>query len=130
MKRYLHVNRRRRGVAIIYAVFGAFVAASMVAVMLTAASVTHTESELKADKLQASYLAEGAVEAAKRELRSAIANWKVPPTDGQVDIDGQPVSYSITSPCAQEPASQQSSICRTPWPGAYARHRISSWRCS
>ena len=92
-----HSRRERRGVAIVYAVFGAFVAASMVAVMLTAASVTHTESELKTEKLQASYLAEGAIEAAKVQVKTAIANWSDPPASGEVDVDGVTVPYEITS---------------------------------
>ncbi len=54
-------NARRRGVALMYAVFGAFVAASMVSVMLTMATVTRRGSSLKHAKIQAMYLAEGAV---------------------------------------------------------------------
>ncbi len=88
-------NTSRRGVALIYAVFGAFVAGSMVVVMLTAASVTRTKSELKMDKLQARYLAEGGVEAAKKEIQTAIANWRTPPPTGSVTIDETVVDYSI-----------------------------------
>jgi hypothetical protein len=90
-------NSGRRGVALLYAVFGAFVAGSMVAVMLTAASVTRTKAELKADKLQARYLAEGGIEAAKKVIQTSVANFKTPPETGSTTIDGQTVDYTIAT---------------------------------
>ena len=95
--RRVSTNPGRRGVALIYAVFGAFVAGSMVAVMLTAASVTRTRAELKEDKLQARYLAEGGLEAAKKVIQTSIASWKTPPPEGSVTIDGQTVDYTIAT---------------------------------
>ena len=89
-------HARRRGVALLYAVFGAFVAASMVSVMLTMASVTRRGAGLKQAKMQAMYLAEGAIEAAKKDVQEAIANWQEPPTEGQVTIGNQLVTYTIT----------------------------------
>ncbi len=95
--RRVSTNPGRRGVALIYAVFGAFVAGSMVAVMLTAASVTRTRAELKEDKLQARYLAEGGIESAKKEIQYSIANWRTPPPEGAVTIDGQTVTYTTAT---------------------------------
>jgi hypothetical protein len=107
-------NSSRRGVALLYAVFGAFVAGSMVAVMLTAASVTRTKAELKADKLQARYLAEGGIEAAKKVIQTAVANWKTPPGTGTATIDGQTVDYTIATAGDQtivtDPAGMQTVV--------------------
>ena len=69
---------RRDGVALVYAVFGAFVAISMVTVMFTMAGVTRTRSEGKRSRVQAQYLAEGAIEAIKLQMKDAKANWTLP----------------------------------------------------
>ncbi len=65
----------REGVALIYAVFGSFVAASMVAVMFTMAGVTSKRSEGRRSNIQAQYLAEGAIECIKLQMKHAKANW-------------------------------------------------------
>ena len=90
-------NERIRGVALLYAVFGAFVAATMMAVMLTMAGVTNTTSKVKLGSVQAQYLAEGAVEAAKKQLVEAIANWDVPPATGVVTVGTTDVSFRIAN---------------------------------
>ena len=64
------IQNREGGVALVYAVFGAFIAISMVGLMFTTAGVTHRRSELKVSNIKADYLAEGAVEAAKKVVRS------------------------------------------------------------
>lgn len=84
-----------RGVALVYAVFGAFVAASMVTVMFTMAGVAHRTSDVKRATVQARYLAEGGVEAGIRDVRSAIANWAEPPAEGSVDVGDTSVAYTI-----------------------------------
>jgi len=64
----------REGIALVYAVFASFVAASMVAMMLALSLVTNRVSGDKRYGAEAQYLAEGAVEAAKKEVQTAIAN--------------------------------------------------------
>lgn len=88
-------DRGRRGVALVYALFGVFVAAGMVGVMFTMAGVTSTRAEVRRGTLEADYLAEGGIEAAKREIQHAIANWRQPPESGSVDIDGRIVTYTV-----------------------------------
>jgi len=95
MQTWRAATGRRRGVAIIYAVFGAFVAASMVSVMLTMASVTHRGAGVKQAKLQATYLAEGAIEGAKKDVQEAIAIWKEPQAEGEATIGEDVIPYTI-----------------------------------
>lgn len=85
------------GVALVYAVFGAFVAATMVAVMFTMAGVTRVRSQLNSTQVRADYLAQGAVEVAKKSIQSAIANWSTPPASGTALINGISVPYTITA---------------------------------
>lgn len=68
----------REGVALVYAVFGAFVAIGMVTVMFTMAGVTSTRSESRRASVQAQYLAEGAIEDLKQQMKIAKANWTLP----------------------------------------------------
>lgn len=89
----LHASQR--GVALLYAIFGAFVAAAMVSVMLTVSSLSNGQSQMKVGVLRAQYQAEGAVEAAKKELQEAVANHRDIPESGHIDIDGMAVTYSI-----------------------------------
>ena len=72
------IRGRRDGVALLYAVFGAFVAIGMVTVMFTMAGVTRTRSEGKRSRVQAQYLAEGAIESLKLQMKDAKANWTLP----------------------------------------------------
>ncbi|MDP6939079.1 MAG: hypothetical protein QF848_09630 [Planctomycetota bacterium] len=88
---------RQAGVALVYAVFGAFVAATMVAVMFTMAGVTRTRSQLNSTQVRADYMAQGAVEVAKKSIQTAIANWSTPPTSGTAVINGVSVPYTITA---------------------------------
>ena len=88
-------NARRRGTAMLYAVFAAFSAATIVAVMLTMSLASNRVSAVKAYGGRAEYLAEGAVEAAKQVILQSVANFKTPPATGQVTINGTPVTYNI-----------------------------------
>ena len=88
---------RQAGVALVLAVFGAFMAATMVAVMFTMAGVTSVRSQLNSTRVSADYLAQGAVEVAKKSIQSAIANWATPPTGGTALINGVSVPYTITA---------------------------------
>ncbi len=92
-----HVTRDgQEGVALLYAIFGTFVAAGMASVMFTMAGVTQKRSQTELAVVEAKYLADGATEAAKKVLVEAIANWEAPPAQGQVDIDGLVVPWTIT----------------------------------
>lgn len=89
-------RRSRQGLALLYAVFAAFMAASVVSMMLTLSMVADKVSNVKRYGGQADYLAEGAVEAAKKQIQSSIANWSAVPATGTVAIYNRPVGYSIT----------------------------------
>lgn len=91
----------RRGVALIYAVFGAFVAAGMVSVMFTMAGITNQRSALKRGRVEARYLAEGGIEAAKKDVVHAIANWSTVPSAGTTSIDGHAVDWTVENAAAQ-----------------------------
>lgn len=94
----IRIQRRRRGeagVALLYSVFAAFVAASMVSVMLTVSVVADKVSGVNRYGGQAKYLAEGAVEAAKKEIQESIANWTAVPASGSATINGIQVPYTI-----------------------------------
>ncbi len=88
-------QRSNAGVALLYSVFGAFVAAGMVAVMFSMAGVAHVHSDLSRAQVQGKYLAEGAVEVAKKSVQTAIANWSTPPSTGTAVINGISVPYTI-----------------------------------
>ncbi len=94
-KRLGQAEQGRQGVALVYAVFGAFVAASMVTVMFTMAGVSNKGATVKRATLQARYLAEGGVEAGLRDVRVAIANWNEPPATGEVSVGNATVTYTI-----------------------------------
>ena len=86
---------RRRGIALLYAVFGTFVAVSMVTVMFTMAGVTHTRAAVERGQIQARYVAEGGIDAAKKLIQESMANWLEPPAVGEVDVAGIVASYTI-----------------------------------
>lgn len=102
--------RRRRGIALIYAVFGAFVATSIVSVMFTMAGITERRSALRTGQVEGQYLAEGAVEAAKQVLSNAIANFEAVPASGQVTIDGTEVPYTISDVSGDQVVQDASGI--------------------
>lgn len=89
-------RRSRRGMALIYALFAAATAATMIAVTMTVALSSKRESQIRQFGGEARYLAEGAVEQAKRDVATAIANWRVVPATGSTVIDGQAVNYTAT----------------------------------
>ena len=60
------------------------------------AGVTQVRSQTDLGNLEAQYLADGAAEFAKKQLVDAIANWRVPPASGTVDIDGRSVPWTLT----------------------------------
>lgn len=99
LKHTIRAQRRaqasRRGVALIYAIFGAMMAAGMVSVMFATAGTASKREALVQDRTRARYLAEGAAEVARKELSAAIANWEMPPTGGEVTVHNVTVPYTV-----------------------------------
>lgn len=86
---------REAGIALVYAMFAVFVAASLVSIMLTVSRVADATSGIKRYGGQAKYLAEGALEAAKKDVQTAIAGWSAVPASGIAAINGTDVRYSV-----------------------------------
>jgi hypothetical protein len=82
--------------ALLYAVFAAFTAATMVTVLLSTSMSSTRISVSKNFGGQAEYLAQGAVEAAKNLVQAEVAAWRTPPGAGTVTIDGNVVNFTIT----------------------------------
>ena len=95
-----------------YAVFGTFVVASMVSVMFAMASVSDRQSEVKEGTSRARLLAEGAVAAAEKDLRIALAAWREPVTSGQIDVGGVAVDFEVTELGEQQTYTEDSGIVR------------------
>ena len=97
MKQWRNAGREaRRGMALVVALISAFVAVGMVSVLLTLARASNTKADVERHRSQARYLAEGAVEAAKKDVQTAIANWEAVPASGSVTFDGQVTGYTVT----------------------------------
>src|SRR6187402_3705825 len=92
----LRVQRRQSGVALIYALFAVLVAGSLIAISMASADLAHRNSQAKRFDTQAQYLAEGAVETAKKQVQLAIANWGAVPVNGTATVCGTDVDYTIT----------------------------------
>jgi len=86
---------RRRGAALIFAVFALMAAATLVSVTVTLSQSANRISKVKKHNKQARYLAEGAVEVAKREIAQAVASFKDPPATGFLFIDDVRVDWTI-----------------------------------
>jgi hypothetical protein len=85
----------RSGVALLYALFAVIVAGGLIAMTMAAASVTHRNTQVKRFDMQAQYLAEGAVETAKKQVQLTIANWGAVPTGGTAQVGGLSIPYTI-----------------------------------
>ncbi len=115
MKRIKGSRRgRRAGMAMLYAVFGVFAAATMVSVTMTMANSSHRQSQAGLRSTRAKYLAEGAIELAKRDVATAIANWETPPSSGVATVGGVDVPYTVVATgfnnIATDPAGIQTII--------------------
>lgn len=84
-----------RGVALLYAVFGAFIAAGLVTLMVTVSRVADRGAAIRRHGAEARYRAEGAIEAAKKQIQTSIANWQAVPASGTANVAGTPVAYTI-----------------------------------
>jgi hypothetical protein len=87
--------RKQAGVALIYALFAVLVAGSLIAISMASADLAHRNSQAKRFDTQAQYLAEGAVETAKKQVQLAIANWGAVPVNGTATVCGTDVDYTI-----------------------------------
>jgi len=93
-KKNIQANRRA-GVALMYTLLAVLVASSLIAVTMAAATVAHRNAQVTRYDTQAQYLAEGAVEAAKKQVQVAIANWSPVPPSGSTPVGGQMIQYQI-----------------------------------
>jgi hypothetical protein len=93
--RIVKVTRGRRGVALLYAVSSAFVAAGMVTLMLGVALAGDKTADTQKGAKKATFLAGGALESAKKTVQESIANWAALPSTGTVDIDGHAAQYEV-----------------------------------
>lgn len=100
----IHRFGPRTGLALASAVITVFTAAALVAVLLTMALATNRSSGVTKNSTQAHYVAEGAVEVAKKRIQEALANWSAPPTGGVVTVGGHEVPYTVTDTTAYSPA--------------------------
>ncbi len=87
--------RRRRGVALLYAVSSAFVAAGMVTLMLGTALAGDKTANVQKSTTRSNFLAAGALESAKKTVQESIANWATMPSSGTVDIGGETATYTV-----------------------------------
>ncbi len=83
------------GLAMAATVITVFATAAMVGVMLTLADSTHQVASVQRFGTEARYVAEGAVEIAKREVLSGIAEWTPPDSQYQVEVGGSMVDVSV-----------------------------------
>jgi len=88
--------RERRGVALFYALFTVLVAGSLIALSMAASQIAHRNSQVKRFDTRAQYLAEGAVETAKKQVQTAIANWGSVPASGTAMVGDTQVNYTIS----------------------------------
>ena len=85
----------RAGAALLYALFTVLVAAGLIATTTVVASVAHKSTQRKRFETEAQYLAEGAVEFAKKGIQQAIANWSVVPANGVAQVGDRSIPYEV-----------------------------------
>jgi ribosomal protein S9 len=93
--RVVSIRKGRRGVALLYAVSSAFVAAGMVTLMLGVALAGDEVADTEKASTRAQFLATGAIESAKKDVQTAIANWITIPGQGAVSVAGDQASYTV-----------------------------------
>jgi hypothetical protein len=96
MRNRFESSERKRGTALLAALFAAFVAASMVMVLMTITNAKNEQTDVERYSKVASFSAEGAIEAAKKELQVSIANWRPVQPEGDVLLNGRTVEYTVT----------------------------------
>ncbi len=85
----------RRGMALLYAVMAAFVAAGLVILVLGVALASNRTADTERTRQDARFLAQGALEAAKKEVQTSIANWSPVPASGTATVDGRTAQYWV-----------------------------------
>jgi len=85
------------GWAMVFAVFVTFIAGTMASLMFLTGMSSNRNAEVNKGRLEALYLAEGALEAAEKEVITAIANWETVPAAGTIVIGGTQVDYTIAT---------------------------------
>jgi len=95
IKNHTVARAKQRGVALIAALFAAAMTATLVAVMFLTAVSGNKLADVDRYKAEAQYMASGAVEAAKKEVQTAIANWEAVPAGGTVSVGDVNVNYTI-----------------------------------
>lgn len=88
------LGSRREGIALMYATMASMVGAGMVVILVTLAGATDRTANNRRHQQEAQYLAEGAVELAKKEVQAAIANWRSVPGSGTVELGAQTVTWT------------------------------------
>jgi hypothetical protein len=89
------VRNGERGSISVYTLGAAFVAAALCAFLMNYSHATSRFGAAEADRLRAEYLAEGAIEAAKREIRSVVVLGGTPPASGAATVDGRVATFAI-----------------------------------
>lgn len=89
------LNKARAGWAMLLVGIALIAGSTMAAMLMVSGTVTSREANSHRHQVRAWYLAEGAIEAAKKELLEAIADFEPAPEDGTVVIDGREVAYGI-----------------------------------
>ncbi len=102
----------RGGIALLYAVFGTFVVASMVSVMFTMAGVSDRRADIKRGQTKSRLLAEGALNKVEKDLQTALANWDNPLLSGTMQIGENTVEYQVAELGNQATSSDASGIVR------------------
>lgn len=103
-------SSRKRGMALVTALIATFVAATMITVMMTISMASNDKAQVGRHSVQARYVGEGAVEFAKKELQTAIANWDPVPANGTTTVGGQQVQYTVTATGMNEIATDGAGI--------------------
>lgn len=85
----------RRGLAMAATVVTVFATAAMVGVMLTLADSTKRVATVERYDSEARYLAEGAVEIARREVLKEIAKWEPPSSSYEVEIGDAAIEVEV-----------------------------------
>lgn len=100
----------RRGMALVYAVFGTFVVASMVAVMFTMAGTSDAQADVRKGQARARLMAEGALEVIEKSVRTDVANWDDPVRAGAIQLAGTPVDVAVVELGAEQDMVDPSGI--------------------
>jgi len=111
MKTWIQTGRRQRaGVALLYAVMSSFVAAGMVVLMLGMALASDKSADTETAERQAEFLADGALEAAKKNVQNSIANWANVPSQGSITVDGRTANYWVRPTGFSQTVADQAGI--------------------